>query len=257
MLLNIGANLFRRKFFFEKVTLLSKVTSTPQKSDEEKVEKRKVSRNPAERAFSAKENVVDWKIVQSKKGRSQLQPIQDSINRKTEETDTQSHLEKSSIWKKRGRLPPSDVLTLVAEEQIAEAAQRGFFDNLKGAGKPLTPDDLLPPGKGDITERLINRMINRQGFIPEWIESEKDIAGDIKKLRQQLIDKFSAKISECHNEMSLIDDETRVTLNLAIKDINSQIDRLNLIVPMLRFQRAHVNLEREMKRLKAAVISKS
>jgi aarF domain-containing kinase len=55
---------------------------------------------------------------------------------------------------------------VVHEQQ--QARQAGWFDNVKGRGKPITEDpDLLHM---DRTEFHLNRIMKRQGAKPPWIE---------------------------------------------------------------------------------------
>jgi DnaJ homologue, subfamily C, member 28, conserved domain len=65
-----------------------------------------------------------------------------------------------------------DVIAKIAEGRIREAMEQGAFDNLPGAGKPLTFDDetWIPE---DL--RLAYRMLKHQGFVPSELELRKEI----------------------------------------------------------------------------------
>jgi len=67
-------------------------------------------------------------------------------------------------------------LELIAERKIAEAAARGEFDGLPGAGKPLdlAEDPLVPED-----QRMANRILKNAGFAPREVE---DAARGGKKL---------------------------------------------------------------------------
>lgn len=61
----------------------------------------------------------------------------------------------------------------IAEGRIAEAMARGEFDNLAGAGKPLSLDDdaLVAPEL-----RMAYRVLKNAGFVPEELELRKEIS---------------------------------------------------------------------------------
>lgn len=65
-----------------------------------------------------------------------------------------------------------DFITRIAERRIIEAMENGEFDNLEGAGKPITfedetwiPEDL----------RVAYRLLKNAGCIPPEIEIRKEI----------------------------------------------------------------------------------
>lgn len=61
----------------------------------------------------------------------------------------------------------------VAEQKIAEALERGEFDDLPGAGRPLAlEDDALVPE--DL--RLAYRILKNAGFVPLEVEARREIA---------------------------------------------------------------------------------
>ena len=62
------------------------------------------------------------------------------------------------------------LLDYLAEEKIRDAIDAGAFDNLPGAGKPLTlEDDKLVPE--DI--RVAYRILKNAGLVPREIEARK------------------------------------------------------------------------------------
>ena len=66
-----------------------------------------------------------------------------------------------------------------AERQIVEAMEAGEFDNLPGMGQPLDlDDDPFTP----LSVRLLNKILKNSGAVPEWIQTEKDIANEIREL---------------------------------------------------------------------------
>ena len=76
-----------------------------------------------------------------------------------------------------------DVIERIAEQRILEAIQRGEFDRLPGAGKPLDLDDDpdVPPEL-----RVAYRILKNSGFVPPEVEVRRDIASAERLLTQVL-----------------------------------------------------------------------
>lgn len=65
-----------------------------------------------------------------------------------------------------------DPLALLAEEKIREAMERGEFDRLPGAGKPLAlEDDSMVPQE----LRVAYRILKNAGCLPPELELRKEI----------------------------------------------------------------------------------
>jgi hypothetical protein len=65
-----------------------------------------------------------------------------------------------------------DILAAIAEERIREAMERGEFDNLPGAGKPIhLDDDTMVPA--DL--RVAYRILRNAGCLPPELELRKEI----------------------------------------------------------------------------------
>lgn len=82
------------------------------------------------------------------------------------------------------------------------------------------------------------------GFTPEWIQLSKEIREETDELKKRL--------SEVRNDLGelplSINDDTTWRNNLEkfetlAKQINSKIDKYNLVVPILQKQMLHINLE--------------
>lgn len=74
------------------------------------------------------------------------------------------------------------MIDAIAEQRIREAAQRGDFDDLPGAGKPLDlDDDLLVPE--DL--RMAYRILKNAGFVPPEVQTLNEI-GALERLIQSL-----------------------------------------------------------------------
>lgn len=71
-------------------------------------------------------------------------------------------------------------LDILAEQRIREAQDNGEFDNLPGAGAPLTlDDDALVPEE----LRAAYRLLRNSGFLPPELETH----GEIRRLEQMLV----------------------------------------------------------------------
>lgn len=64
-----------------------------------------------------------------------------------------------------------DAITIIAEERIREAGEKGAFDNLPGAGKPLELED-----DSHIPEdlRLAYKLLKNAGYVPEEVADRKE-----------------------------------------------------------------------------------
>ncbi len=65
-----------------------------------------------------------------------------------------------------------DAIALLADQRIREAIERGEFDNLPGAGKPLDLDDdsMVPE---DL--RVAYRILRNAGCLPPELEARREI----------------------------------------------------------------------------------
>jgi hypothetical protein len=69
-------------------------------------------------------------------------------------------------------------LDAIAEQRIREAAMRGEFNDLPGAGRPLDlDDDLLVPEE----LRMAYRILRNAGFVPPEVQTLKEI-GALERL---------------------------------------------------------------------------
>lgn len=69
------------------------------------------------------------------------------------------------------------------DQQIADAEQRGVFDDLPGAGKPL---DLKPTG-GDYGDRWVRDYARREGVQPdEFLPTPLKLRREIEKLTEEV-----------------------------------------------------------------------
>ena len=71
------------------------------------------------------------------------------------------------------------VLRRLAEKRITEAIDRGVFDNLQGAGRPL---DLGEDAHVPVAVRAIHRVLKNSGYLPP----ELVLGQEIRAARQQV-----------------------------------------------------------------------
>ncbi|MBI3362941.1 MAG: DUF1992 domain-containing protein [Chloroflexi bacterium] len=140
---------------------------------------------------------------------------------------------------------------------IREAQERGEFDNLPGEGKPIA---LGGNSFEDPAWRLANHLLKNGGFVPDWIELDREIRGAVDEAREALArsrDWRAGRLSalgerrdlDAQRERDLIAGDwgrARRRFVEAVGAINKKIDLLNLKVPLPRLQRAKVDIAGEM-----------
>ena len=75
--------------------------------------------------------------------------------------------------------PNIDWTAVVAEHRIRESIDAGDFDNLRGAGRPLSDEMLSTP----VFERFTGRLMQLAGALPEWLQLQKDIEQELRELK--------------------------------------------------------------------------
>ncbi|TMW49700.1 hypothetical protein DOY81_005238, partial [Sarcophaga bullata] len=130
----------------------------------------------------------------------------------------------------------------LVEDYIQEAMSKGDFNNLSGAGKPLTAAQQQNPYL-DFTTHKLNKILIDNGFTPEWITLQRDIREAMKQLRKAIQKErafFSEfPLSETENQKW---QQVLKRYEYDVKEINKNIDKYNLIVPILENQFFRVNL---------------
>lgn len=76
-------------------------------------------------------------------------------------------------------------LASLANERIEDAIARGQFKNLP-RGKKIERDYNASSPFIDTTEYLMNRMIQKQGIVPPWIEKQQELVSAVTKFRARL-----------------------------------------------------------------------
>lgn len=132
----------------------------------------------------------------------------------------------------------------VVEDLIQEAISKGDFDNLSSKGKPLSSAQSQNPYI-DFTTHKLNKILLDNGFTPEWIMLQKDIREDVVTLKSNLIKQRQFLGTFPFNEA---DDSSWILIlknfEVDVTRINKQIDKYNLIVPIIENQLFRINLKR-------------
>jgi DnaJ homolog subfamily C member 28 len=129
------------------------------------------------------------------------------------------------------------------EEQLAEAAARGDFDNLRGTGQPLALD--VNPYAGD--RALGYSLLKSNNLAPPEIERGKEIDADLGRvealltalrqrrdaLRLHLGPTFAAE----RRAYMILRDKTEARYAEALRAVNSKILSLNIIAPAVLHRR--------------------
>ena len=139
----------------------------------------------------------------------------------------------------------------LVEEQIRKARERGDFDNLPGAGKPidLSENPYEPPDM-----RMTLRILKNNDFTPFWIQLGKDIDADTAKLWQEVEEfkRYSIKFAaEKHMALAINRYEKKKALfylekRRELEKIKNKILNFNLHCPTFRLGRANIEVDDEM-----------
>ena len=127
-------------------------------------------------------------------------------------------------------------------EQIREAQARGAFDNLRGAGKPLSLDDNFYVGD----KAMGYNLLRSNGYAPKEIELAKEIRTEferieakIAKVRHQGQTLRSRRVPPFASEKRAFNttvEKTAVEYEKVLRGLNSKVLTLNLMTPVLMHQ---------------------
>lgn len=146
----------------------------------------------------------------------------------------------------------------LVEEQIRKARERGDFDNLEGAGKPV---DLTENPYEPLELRMVNRILKNNDFTPFWIQLGKDIDAETDRLWKEVEDfkKYTRNfVSEKHVSQTIKRYEKRKALfyfekRLQLEKIKKKVIDYNLHCPTFRLGRANIEVDDEMYKVMTAV----
>ena len=146
----------------------------------------------------------------------------------------------------------------LVENQIRQAMEKGEFDNLEGAGKPLHFEE-NPYEPPEI--RMIHKILKDNDFAPYWIELGKEIDRDWDKILKE-IDYFkrytSMMMSSKRDKAALNRYEGKKAYFFSerrrdLEKISKKIIDYNLHCPTFRMGRANLLVEDEMFKIIIAV----
>ena len=122
----------------------------------------------------------------------------------------------------------------IAERKIREAMEAGVFDNLACKGKPI-PLDANP--FEDPSLWMAHHLLRVNGFAPPWIEEARDIDQAAVRLRAGLRARTPQAIAEFRERGA---------------ELNRRILTYNLKCPSAQFHKRPLDLEAEIKVLRAS-----
>lgn len=125
------------------------------------------------------------------------------------------------------------------DRQIRQAQERGMFDNLRGAGKPLAPDDPnVRAYAGDDAMGL--KILKDNEALPAWIELNREIDAERQRCRR-ILDYYVAERDRDRRSHFADDYRRKVT------ELNTKIDQYNLIVPARTLEQIRIRPELELR----------
>jgi DnaJ family protein C protein 28 len=146
----------------------------------------------------------------------------------------------------------------LVEEQIRKARDRGDFDNLEGAGKPLDLSE-NPYEPADL--RMAFRILKNNDFTPFWIQLGKDIDADTSRLWKDVEDfkRYTSQfISEKHVAITINRFKKKKASfyyekRLELEKLKKKILDYNLQCPIFRLGRANIDVDEEMDKVILAI----
>lgn len=127
----------------------------------------------------------------------------------------------------------------LVEQRIQEGLERGMFDNLRGAGKPLNLDEdaLVPEDM-----RMAFRLLRSNGLAPLWVELNKEIRDDVARL-----ERFRAFVHARWEQTNAIQrDHHRREYIGRVHEINGKILNYNILAPSSSVHFATLILDDEL-----------
>ncbi len=142
----------------------------------------------------------------------------------------------------------------LVEEQIRKAQERGDFNRLKGAGKPL---DLYENPYEPPELRMAFKILKENDFAPYWIELGKEIEADMERFNKEVA------YFKRYTELFLADSHSRFAMRRYqdkkqyfyaerkrdLEKIYKKIIDYNLQCPTFRQGRANLTVDEEMEKI--------
>ncbi|RUP21887.1 hypothetical protein BC936DRAFT_139150 [Jimgerdemannia flammicorona] len=140
--------------------------------------------------------------------------------------------------------------------QIEAARARGDFDNLPGRGKPLPVDAQINNPFIDTTEYLMNRLVQRQGAAPAWVEMQNEVDREVNAFRKELSTGWRKLVNGEGEGDGKVGRRARedwkegqkAYVNAAVRMLNGKIRSYNVFCPSV-VQKPYLSVEEELSRV--------
>ncbi|MDX1437631.1 MAG: DnaJ family domain-containing protein [Anaerolineales bacterium] len=135
------------------------------------------------------------------------------------------------------------------EKKIQEALESGAFDNLPGAGEPLS---LADNPHEDPTWSLAFHLLKSNEFSLPWVEKRKEIDRETESARASLRRAWTAR-QGAGRQVSRSDDlwqNAVAAFETRVEEINRLIRSYNLEVPLDRLQMFPLDARHEIEAIK-------
>ncbi len=141
------------------------------------------------------------------------------------------------------------------EDLIEDGRQKGVFDNLPGAGKPLDLSTNLYEGD----QALANKLLKENDLKPAWIMQRDYLREQVGRLRDEMARQWQQHDrayrlagSQLQIDALVISwDDACLAWEAQIVALNKQIDTYNLKRPSERLEMFKVQLDEELSRVGA------
>jgi len=143
-------------------------------------------------------------------------------------------------------------LTRGVDAIIRAAMEEGAFDNLPGAGCPLNLDE---NPYLECEWKLAYHLLKENGYAPDFIERRQAIEQALAAARELLAKSWAwrQRTLEAGEDAALVESQWRAacaTFERRVDELNKQIKHYNLSIPNPHFERAKLNLGRELEQIK-------
>lgn len=146
----------------------------------------------------------------------------------------------------------------LVEEQIRKAQERGDFNHLEGAGKPL---DLSENPFEPAEMRMAYKILKDNDYAPYWIELGKEIDADLERLSKEIayFKRYTEMFfSDFHSRSAMRSYQDKKSYFYTerkqdLEKIYKKILDYNLHCPTFRQGRANISVDEEMKKISSDI----
>ena len=150
---------------------------------------------------------------------------------------------------KRALRKSSAPLQRIADERIVEEMNTGGFKSIRGKGAPLRNEPATHVLE-NLDEKL-NKVLINSGCAPDWIALDKEIRGDVERLKADVRAAWVRYNSSGQTQRSVEEqwEEDGEKFRERMTNINDKIRKLNFDVPSLHMQRVPLKHDRFIDRI--------